>query len=222
MRDAMVKQIEDCGWRAAYNVLQGDDLVVISGWDWQHPKLPGSPPGPLIDDVCLLKSWRSRGDNSQEKRRTTLRLVRLNKVVIKLGVWADSPDIPLPQPTDRPAFGLAPSPKNDMQDFDHALLGNAWGIVGDHHDIIKPRPQEEYRCRHIARHLGVNVETERLRIEDLNDQHAAWLESITGKTIKVEDYTGDGHAVGDMADQTAAMDMTFEHVGYKIEDRRDR
>jgi hypothetical protein len=115
-----------------------------------------------------------------------------------------------------------PAPKNDMRDFDHALLGNAWGIVGDHHDIAKPRQQEEYRCRHIAATLGVNVETERRRIEDLNDQHTAWLESITGKTFEVEEYTGDGHTVGDMADQTAATEMTFEHVGYKIEDRRDR
>jgi hypothetical protein len=229
MRERMVKQINDCGWRAAYNVLHGDDLVVVSGWDWQHPKLPGSPvihPRELVDDVCLLKGWRSRGDSPQHKRRTTLTLFRLNKIVTELGVWADDPRIELPRSTDRPAFGLAPSPKDDMRDFGHvrglAPLGNRWGIVGDHHDIAPPRREEEYECRHIARHLGFNAETEQRRIEGLNDRHRAWLESITGKTIEVEDYTGDGHAVGDMADQTAAMEMTFEHVGHKIEDRRNR
>ena len=232
MRDRMVKQIEDCGWRAAYSVLDGDDLVVISGYDWQHPKLPGSSvvPHSLVDDVCLFKAWKSRGDNSQHKRRTTLTLVRLNKIVTHLGIWADSPEIQLPRSIERPAFGLAPSPKNDMRDFDQSWrqggrprrLGNAWGIVGDHHDIAKPRRHEEYRCRHIAANLGVNIETEQRRIEGLNDQHNAWLESITGKTFEVEDYTGDGHAVGDMADQIAATDMTVEHVGYKIEDRRNR
>src|SRR6516165_9058619 len=84
MRDRMVKQIEDCGWRAAYSILDGDDLVVISGYDWQHPKLPGSHvvPSSLVDDVCLFKMWKSRGDNSQHRRRTTLTLVRLNKIVI--------------------------------------------------------------------------------------------------------------------------------------------
>jgi hypothetical protein len=200
MRDRMVKQIEDCGWRAAYNVLNGDDPVVISGYDWQHPKLLGSPiiqPASLIEDISLLKGKISRGDNSQHKRRTTLTLIRLNKIVIELGVWADGPETPLLRSTGRPAFGLAPSPKNDMIDLDHAALGNAWGIVGDHHDIARPRRYEEYRCRHIAAKLGVNVETEQRRIEDLNDRHNAWLESITGKTVEVEEYTGDGHAVGD-------------------------
>jgi hypothetical protein len=227
MRDRMVKQINDCGWRAAYSILDGDDLVVISGWDWQHPKLPGSNVVPrlLVDDICLLKDWRSRGDDPQQKRRMTLTLQRLNNVVIELGIPADDPAIQLPR-TGRPAFGLAPSPKNGMRDFDHVRgrrrLGNAWGIVADDWDIAPPRREQEYQCRHIARHLGVNVETERRRIEGLNDRHAAWLESITGKTIEVADYTGDGHAVGDMADQTAATDMTFEHVGYRIDDRRNR
>jgi len=279
-RAAMVEQILTYGWRAAYNInIQGDDLVVISGWEWQHPKLPGSPvtpPASLIEDVCLLKEWKSRGDTSQEKRATTLMLTRLNKVVIKLGVWGDSPEIQLPRSTERPAFGLGllsrfskkppvehlfeeprlrdypkvkapagtgqlrisvlkcrvdPAPKNDMRDFHHDShharrgqrgLGNAWGTVGDDWKIARPRRYEEYRCRHIARHLGVNSETERLRVEDLNLQHEAWLESITGKTIEFEDYTGDGHAVSDPEAQTAAIDMTFEHVGYKIEDRRAR
>ena len=142
MRDRMVKQIEDCGWRAAYNVFDGDDLMTIHGYDWRHPKLPGSPityPGSLVHDVCLFKGWRSRGDSSQHRRRTTLTLVRLNKIVIQLGIWADGPETPLLRSTGRPAFGLAPSPKNDMIDFDHAALGNAWGIVGDHHDIARPR-----------------------------------------------------------------------------------
>ena len=163
MRDRMVKQIEDCGWRAAYNVFDGDDLMTIHGYDWRHPKLPGSPityPGSLVHDVCLFKGWRSRGDSSQHRRRTTLTLVRLNKIVIQLGIWADGPETPLLRSTGRPAFGLAPSPKNDMIDFDHAALGNAWGIVGDHHDIARPRRYEEYRCRHIAANLGVNIETE--------------------------------------------------------------
>jgi hypothetical protein len=227
MRDRMAKQIEDCGWRAAYSVLDGDDLVVISGWDWQHPKLPGSQvvPRSLVDDVCLLKGWKSRGDNSQHKRRMTLTLIKLNKIVIELGVWADGPHIPLLRSTDRPAFGLAPSPKNDMRDFGHAGLGTAWSVVGDHHDIVKPRRHEEYRCRQIAATLGFSVDLEQRpagRIANLNQRHDAWLEKLTGKTIEVEEYTGDGHAVGDPAEQSAALDMTFEHVGYKIEDRRDR
>ena len=149
MRDRMVKQIEDCGWRAAYNVFDGDDLMTIHGYDWRHPKLPGSPityPGSLVHDVCLFKGWRSRGDSSQHRRRTTLTLVRLNKIVIQLGIWADGPETPLLRSTGRPAFGLAPSPKNDMIDFDHAALGNAWGIVGDHHDDARPQYRDE-RCQ---------------------------------------------------------------------------
>jgi hypothetical protein len=225
MRDRMVKQIEDCGWRAAYSILDGDDLVVISGWDWQHPKLPGSSvvPNELVDDICLLKQWRSRGDNSQHKRRTTLTLVRLNKLVIEFRVWADGPDIPLPRLTERPTFGLAPSPKNDMRDFGHAVLRTAWATVADDPDIRKPRRHEEHRCGVIASRLGATaLHAERLRIEDLNLQHEAWLESLTGKRFEVEEYTGDGHAVGDPEAQTAALDMMFEDVGRHIKPRRDR
>jgi hypothetical protein len=188
---------------------------------------------PEYAQLLLRVLGKPRGNNPQHRRRITKAQAKLNQWFINLGVWADDPELQLLPSTGRPAFGLAPSPKNDMKDFRFAVgtglppaaprvLGNVWGTVGDHHDIAPPRRAEEYQCRHIAAHLGFAVDTERRRIEDLNLRHEARLESLTGKTIEIEEYIGDGHAVGDLRAQAAAIEMTFEDVGFGIENRRNR
>ena len=180
----------------------------------------------LIGIVGMLKDWTPRGGDPQAKRRTTLLLQNFNELIAARGLLGDFPE---PPRTGRGAFGLDADPSTDPRDIESrdlpytGLAGQSWGIVGEHPDIAAPRRWEKYLCRHAAAKLGFcNDNLERLRIEDLNLWHAAWLESLTGKHIEVEDYTGDGHAVGDMEAQAAAGDMEFEDVGRHTYTRRDR
>jgi hypothetical protein len=144
----------------------------------------------FICDICLLKGINPQ--RGQDKRRDTLTGARLNAAIIKLGE---------PAPPDGLTFA-----------------SQSW-VVDDDPAIAAERRLEAYECDYISARLGLNVTTERARVEDLNLRHAAWLESITGKTIEVADDKRQ-HPAG--FNQEDAIAMAAEDVGFNVFERRNR
>jgi len=167
----------------------------------------------LIRDLCLLKGINPR--TGQERRLDTLTGARLNAAIIKLAVSTDEP----PQPEGRPTFGLEPGPKTNLYDLEDTGLAQLFWDVADDPDIAAWRRQEATECDYVAARLGFNVETERRRIENLNDRHKAWLESITGKTEVITDDKRRHPAVFNQVD---AIDVIGSEVGLRIRGRRNR
>jgi hypothetical protein len=167
----------------------------------------------LIRDLCLLKGINPR--RGQDRRRDTLTGARLNATIIKLGVPPDDE----PPTVVWTRLGLDPGPRTNLEDFEFTGLAALNWDVAAAPDIERQEILERYDCDVIATRFRGGIETERLRIERLNDQHEAWLESITGKIVEV--ITDDrSHPAG--FNQDVAIDAIGKEVGWGIRERRNR
>jgi hypothetical protein len=224
MRDITVRRILTHGWHLAVTMIpkgsRSDDFCIIEGWEWIYPELLGSPVEPslgLIRDVTMLRSMS--GAEGNQKRLETITGAYLNEAAAEL----EKPPREYHPLWCRPGFWLDAIQNSNVRPvrkwlertYEFLPFARNW-IVADHADIATPIKREIFACDGIAFELHGPT-----RISGLNSEHNAWLTAIAGKTVEPPPRQK-RHYAGDMAAQTAATDMTFEHVGYRIDNRRER